>query len=291
MVVKRIARVFVHKTQYTPVDELCFFGVPGLLVPEVDEVHVSCIFSWDKPRAEQLAEQWEGVAPVKLGGPAYSIEKGDGGGDFVPGRYLREGYVITSRGCPKKCPFCLVPCREGGIRELPVVYPGSWVMDNNLLACSRAHVEAVFSMLMLRREVKFLGGLDIQLLRGWHVEWLSRLRLSNVSIAFDNPNEESRLVTSLELLHSGDVGYGVIRCFVLGGFFRWDSPEKAEERCRFVLKHGATPCAMYYRGPNDVKFCKPPEWAAWANRWTCQPGVYAMAKREGIPTYQDRGKV
>ena len=28
-------------------------------------------------------------------------------GDFVPGMYLKKGYVITSRGCDKSCRHCL----------------------------------------------------------------------------------------------------------------------------------------------------------------------------------------
>lgn len=257
-----------------------------MLVPEVDEVHVSCLFTWDKLKAEKLAEAWSRVGSVRLGGPAYSVD-GSGAGEFVPGRFLREGYTITSRGCIRKCPFCFVHLQEGNIRELKTVHPGPWVMDNNLLACSRGHVERVFTMLLGQRNVKFLGGLDVRLLKEWHVGWLSRMKLSNVSIAYDMPGVGDDLVRSLGLLHDGCVSHGVIRCFVLAGFFSWDTVVKAEERCRFVLQLGATPCAMYYRGPDDFRHRKPPEWAAWAKRWSWQPGIYAMAKREGIPTYQD----
>ena len=55
--------------------------------------------------------------PVHMGGPAFNMP----GGDFVPGMYLKKGYVITSRGCPNRCWFCSVPRREGGrLRELPI---------------------------------------------------------------------------------------------------------------------------------------------------------------------------
>lgn len=101
---------------------------------EADEVHVSVTFTWDIPIAEWLAKQWEPVATVKIGGPAYN----EPGGDFIPGMYMRHGYVITSRGCPNRCWFCAVPKREGGmLRELPVT--DGWILtDDNLLACSPA---------------------------------------------------------------------------------------------------------------------------------------------------------
>lgn len=284
---KKIARVFVRKTQYTPEDNLVFFDRPGLFPPEIDEVHVSCLFTWDKPKAERLAQQWSRVAPVKIGGPAYE-NCGSGSREFIPGMYLRPGYTITSRGCIRKCPFCFVYNQEGPIKEFSI-HPGSWLMDNNLLACSEGHIRKVFSMLRKQKgQVKLLGGLDIRLLKSWHVELISQLKLLNVSIAYDMPNVEDALVEGLYILHDGGISHGVIRCFVLAGFFDWDTPQKAEERCRFVLKYGATPCAMFYRGPDEIRERKPKEWSKWAVRWAWQPGIYAMAKRENIPTYQEK---
>jgi hypothetical protein len=94
----KIARVFPTKTRLSPIDSLAYFDVPGMF-DEADEVHVSTLFTWDKGRAEYLAEQWRHVAPVTFGGPAYNQP----GASFVPGKYVREGAVITSRGCPNKC--------------------------------------------------------------------------------------------------------------------------------------------------------------------------------------------
>jgi hypothetical protein len=70
MMDKKIARVFPRKTKVSPIDELSFFGLPPrLILPKIDEVHVSVTFSWDLDKAEWLADQWQTVAPVKIGGP------------------------------------------------------------------------------------------------------------------------------------------------------------------------------------------------------------------------------
>jgi radical SAM superfamily enzyme YgiQ (UPF0313 family) len=98
---KRLIRVFPRKTKATPNDDLARFGPPDLL-DEADEVHISVTFTYDKPIAEELAEQWRHVAPVSIGGVAY----GDKSLEFIPGRYIRPGYTITSRGCPRRCWFC-----------------------------------------------------------------------------------------------------------------------------------------------------------------------------------------
>ena len=126
---KRIIRVFPRRTNATPDDELVRVRETPSLFDEADEVHISVAFTWDMPYAEWLAAQWAPVAPVKMGGPAFN----EPGGDFVPGMYMKRGYVITSRGCPNRCWFCAVPKREGGqLRELPVT-DGWIVTDDNLL--------------------------------------------------------------------------------------------------------------------------------------------------------------
>ena len=91
---KRIIRVFPTQTNQTPLDDYTFFAEPGFWVPPHDEVHISCVFTWDKPRAEQLAEAWTGKAPVKLGGPAYD----DAGGEFIPGMYLEQSAMNQEKG-------------------------------------------------------------------------------------------------------------------------------------------------------------------------------------------------
>jgi hypothetical protein len=73
-----IARVFPRKTRVTPTDELAFFSYPNLLVEEenISEVHISCTFTWDIPKAEKLAKYWNRIAPVKIDGPAFNKQGG-----------------------------------------------------------------------------------------------------------------------------------------------------------------------------------------------------------------------
>jgi hypothetical protein len=50
-----IIRVFPCRTSYTPDDDMVFIGEPPpLLIPPHDEVHISCVFTWDKDYCEQL---------------------------------------------------------------------------------------------------------------------------------------------------------------------------------------------------------------------------------------------
>jgi len=56
----KIARVFPRRTKATPDDELSFIDstLPMFALPEIDEVHISVAFTYDLPKAEWLADQW-----------------------------------------------------------------------------------------------------------------------------------------------------------------------------------------------------------------------------------------
>jgi len=73
--------------------------------------------------------------------------------------------------------FCFVPTREGPLRLL-AIKPGWDILDNNLLACPRRHVEAVVDMLEGQpKAARFTGGIDARLCRPWFAKRLSRMRM------------------------------------------------------------------------------------------------------------------
>lgn len=178
---RRIIRVFPRRTKASPDDELAYFGGPNLF-SEADEVHVSVAFTADKPKAEQLAEEWRRVAPVKVGGVAY----GDPGHEFVPGRYIKHGYTFTSRGCPRRCWFCSVWKRDP-VPRLLLIQNGWNILDDNLLACPEPHVRAVFDMLRRqKRRIEFTGGLEAAALQDYQVDLLATLKpRPNCFFAYD----------------------------------------------------------------------------------------------------------
>lgn len=264
----RIARVFPRRTRATPTDSLAFYDAPGLFPPEVDEVHVSVTFTYDLPEAERLAREWRHVAPVKIGGPA----TGEPGGDFVPGRYLKPGYVITSRGCPNQCWFCSVWKREGDIRELPVT-DGWNVLDDNLLACSGGHINEVFRMLARQNHApEFTGGLEAARLTRYCASRLHALKPKQLFFAYDESGDYEPLVEAGRLLI--DAGFTiashVLRCYVLIGYPR-DTFEQAERRLYQTIEAGFMPMAMLWR---DEMGKRDPDWARFQRQWA-RPQIIA----------------
>jgi hypothetical protein len=275
-----IARVFPRKTNATPIDDYAFVGEPGLFVPEdITEVHVSVTFTWDLPEAERLAASWSRIAPVKIGGPATGMR----GEEFVPGRYVREGYTITSRGCSNHCWFCSVPVREGPLRELPV-RDGANVLDDNLLACSDNHIKEVFAMLARVKgkgwgRPKFTGGLEAKRLKTWHVELLKELRPEEIFFAYDTPDDLPPLEEATRLFKI--VGYGTrsnLRCYVLVGY-PGDSFSEAEHRLQTVVDLGMYPMAMLYR---DATGKTTLEWRRFQRLWARPALIYVRQNQAQI---------
>jgi hypothetical protein len=268
----RIIRVFPRKTKATPSDDLVRIGKGPDLFDEADQVHISVAFTWDLPLAEKLAREWRDVAPVRIGGPA----TGAASGDFVPGMYLKPGYVITSRGCPNRCWFCSVPLREGGeIRELPIMN-GWHVQDDNLLACSDMHIRGVFAMLARQKEpAEFTGGFEAARFKSWHAAELKKMRIKQIFFAYDMPEDLEPLQQAGRLL--GGVGFTLaprahnLRCFVLCGFPE-DKITSAEKRMRETLDAGFTPLAMLWKNETGKR---DPEWAKFQREWARPAIIYS----------------
>lgn len=260
----KIARVFPRKTKATPDDELVFFGPPPLLtMPEIDEVHVSVTFTYDKPKAEELAEDWRWAGvPVKLGGPAYDDPATD---EFIPGRYVKKGHTITSRGCNNCCWFCLAPRREGKLRELDI--KDGWdVMDNNLLQCSEKHIRAVFEMLKRQPErPKFTGGLEAKELKPWHCDLLREAKTRTMYFAYDTPDDYEPLVEAGKMLRAAGISARnhVAACYNLIGY-KGDTFEKAQKRLEKTIQAGFMPYAMLYR---DASGKVDKEWSKFQREW------------------------
>jgi hypothetical protein len=244
-----ILRVFPRKTNGTPDDDMVVIGKgPKGLTQEYDSVEISVTFSWDIEAAEKLYDQYSRLGlPVSVGGFAL----GQRGEEFEPGRYLKKGYTITSRGCSFNCPHCFVPKRDGKTRELEIK-DGWIVQDDNLLACSDEHIKAVFEMLKRQpQRAKLTGGLEPHLIKPWHLELMRDAKIDSFFTAYDSPGDFDALVDFGKL--AKEYGFTAqnrkARAYVLIGYEN-DTLEKAEVRMHQTIKAGFMPFAMLYRGPD-----------------------------------------
>lgn len=280
----KILRVFPERTSMTPTDDLVRIGAPDLLPDpdDITQVHVSCVFTWHRDLCRQLRKLWKerlGV-PVILGGPAFEDE----GHAFVPGRYLKHGITITSRGCPNRCAWCYVPKREGELRLLPIT-DGDTVQDNAILACPEDHFAAVCEMLTRQAKgARFVGGFDAKMLSHRHIKHMAPLRIREIWLACDTMAALGPLSRAVEMLRCLPAMTSVadprqkLRCYVLIGRGA-ESIDRAERRLDAVWRAGCLPFAQLFRDDNGLVQTSR-EWRALARKWSRPAAMYAAHKVE-----------
>ena len=264
-----LLRVFPRRTSHTPNDAMVFVGDPPMIRPAADEVHISVAFTWDIPAGQRLQQAWgQYYQQVLLGGPAL----GSPADTFTPGRYIMEGVTFTTRGCNLRCPWCLVPSREGrlALQDFP---PGWIIQDNNLLQAPREHTERVFDMLRQQRKAAiFSGGIQASLVTPWFADLVKTIRVESMFLAADTKGALKPLTKALDLLSF--LGRNKLRSFVLIGFNGETIPE-AVERLEAVWVAGAMPFAQLYQPP-DRYIDYPRPWRALAREWSRPAVMKAM---------------
>lgn len=274
-----IIRVFPARTSYTPDDNMVRIGAQTLNLPPHDEIHISCLFTWDMDYCEYLRDQYQAVTdkPVLLGGPAYNSPCGK----HIPGFYTKKGIIFTSRGCNNNCSFCIVPKREGKLIELPIK-PGNIINDNNLLQCSNEHQTKLFAMLHTQKAIEFKGGLEANQMTDWFAVQLAELqaehRLKSIWFACDTDAALIPLSNALAILRKN--GFNVNRnntyCYALC----YGSDMQAEEkRLQAIYKLGAMPFAMLYQPFSRIKQSYSSDIKSWARQWQRPACIKAHMER------------
>lgn len=282
---KRILRVFPKQNSYTPTDNMVMFGLPPtkILIPEHDEVHISCVFSWDKQHCRDLQYQWQGVTdkPVLLGGVAF----GSSVIGFKQGMYIKSNIIFTTRGCNNNCPWCIVPKLEGRLKELDPICTGNIIQDNNFTQASKSHQQKVFQMLKNQRAVAFKGGLECSQITDEFALDLAGLRIAEIWIACDTDGAMKGFKKAMAILKRHGFNQHKIYCFALCG----DDMNKNEARLREIYHEGAMPFAQLYQpvGEENKKIYSR-DWKNFQHTWSRPAAIRAHMERG--TTYLDRNE-
>lgn len=173
---------------------------------------------------------------------------------------------FTSRGCIRRCDFCIVPEKEGGIRAVSDIY-SFWrgqervrLLDNNLTALPQ-HFERICKQLIKEQvKVDFSQGLDIRLLTPEMARLLAQVRLwKRIHFAFDSPHMESQVRRGIEILTGAGIHPDKLTFYVLIGY---DTiPAEDLYRAELLRGLGVNPFVMPFdkRDPYQRRF------ARWVN--------------------------
>lgn len=133
----------------------------------------------------------------------------------------RTSYVWFTRGCERKCPWCVVPKKEGTlhqVRRKQLNPKGRYVtvMDNSFFANS--DWENVISWIgPMPVDIQGIDVRDITYAKAEALVGLRRWKNKKFKIAWDNPKEESKIRNGIIML-TESIPASAIRCYVLIGF-------------------------------------------------------------------------
>lgn len=254
-----------------------------------DLVYASCIFLKSRSTAERLQTMFPAAI---IGGTGWDIGKTldsigipAGPVDYSLYPRFRQSIGFTQRGCRLRCSFCVVPAKEGAIREEATIHDiwrgAPWprellLLDNDFFG--QAHWrERVAEIRDGGFKVSFNQGINARFLTDEAAEAIASVDYRDDSMtdkriytAWDNLKDESRLFAGLNRL----VRYGVkpthIMVYVLCGYWPGETPADRVYRIEKLLDFGARPYPMpYERTPELVGLQR---WAvgAYAKRipWT-----------------------
>ena len=234
---------------------------------EADKVYVSCIFTKNKHKVDNYV----GLRPdVIAGGTGYDMNVKLP--PEIEGMKPKINYGFTTRGCIRKCPFCMVWQSEGGIKATGDIYD-IWdrksktitLLDNNILAMPSHFKFICWQIREANLRVDFNQGLDIRLLTPELCKELKAIKTSGeLRFAFDHPSLENTIREKVALLkeHTGGSRYFF---YVLVGYNT--TFDEDLHRCNVIKELGCRAYVMRYEASaNEQKYIR---LAAWANQiWT-----------------------
>lgn len=263
------------------------------------------ISAWHKSKGDTV-EWWEPLekydkvysskvftfTPVDPYLPADAVRGGTGYGiyDSLPDEidamfpdysiYPNVGYAIgfLTRGCIRRCPWCVVPKKEGAIRPYrtwrevkrqdsrDIVF-----MDNNVLACEYG-ISQMRDMVGQNVRVDFNQGLDARLITPEVAEILGGLKwIQYVRMACDTDNMLDVVLDRAELLKK----YGIKPWRMFVYVLVQDIPS-AERRAIALRDAGLQPFAQPYR--DFANNAEPTEEAKKFARWVNRKPIFKTAK-------------
>jgi len=183
----------------------------------VDRIYVSCIFAKNKA----LCNEYEIMDNAFIGGSGYDLDTNLP--DDIESVKPRINLGFTTRGCIRKCGFCVVPRKEGNIRvvgDLLDLWDGLAkkivLLDNNILAMPE-HFRLICKQARDNKiALDFNQGLDHRLIDDGVAKELKSVSHEFYRLAFDHPSYFKNVEKAIDILHAHGLIYNI--WYVLVGY-------------------------------------------------------------------------
>lgn len=237
----------------------------GLFVDDADRVYASLIFERTKPVAERLLQ----VRPDAIvGGTGWdiSLTLEDIGistkeQDYSIYPKWRQSIGFTQRGCRLKCSFCVVPKKEGAVREEQTI-SDLWrgeecpkeliLLDNDFFGQPRWS-ERIDEIRNGDFKVSFNQGINARMITdeaaaaiGSIKYYDDQMKTRRIYTAWDNRKDEKRLFAGLNALVKHGVKPDHIMVYMLIGYWPGEIVADWEYRRAQLRAFGARPYPMPY---------------------------------------------
>ena len=199
----------------------------------------------------------------------------------------RTAYGFLTRGCPNRCPWCVVPKKEGDIRPYmdveEIAIDGRTdliLMDNNVLAPMEGEygIAQIEKIVRLRYRVDFNQALDARFITPTIAHLLSRVRwLGQIRLGCDTPGQIADCEKAMTLIDS----YSRIpKQYLLYTMIGSDMEEAYKRLMYFRNNPRVRVVAQPFRdfsNPDQVI----PQWQRDTARWAMRREIYASTDFKG----------
>jgi len=244
---------------------------PHLDDPRFDRVYASLIFERTRPLGERVRAIWPAAL---IGGTGWNVEASL---EELGITTTRQDYSVypsytrsigfTQRGCRLRCGFCVVPKKEGAVREeqtIAQLWRGApWpreliLLDNDFFGQPRWR-DRIDEIRTGRFAVSYNQGINARMLTDETAAAIAStdyrddgFRQPRLYTAWDNAKDEARLFAGLDAL----VKYGVrprhIMVYMLVGYWPGETFAQNDYRRRRLREFGALPYPMVFTRPGHA---------------------------------------
>lgn len=232
-----------------------------------DKVYMSVVFPENLSKARQMGTMFPNTEII-IGGTGIDIEK------CLPYEieHSKPDYELfncdysvgfTSRGCFRRCPFCIVWRKEGDkviewspFEEFVDDSQDRIILYDGQFLGSPLHIQKLKWLRDGRYRVSFNQGLDLRLVTEEIAGLLKDIRAVSFSgkgtqyyFAWDFIKDEDEILRGLYLLKDAGINPYSFIIYILTGYN--STIEEDQERINKILKFGSQPYAMRYNNSND----------------------------------------
>ena len=249
------------------------------LIFQYDKLYGACVFTVNEGIVRQLESKG-----VHVGGSGTSrLEVLPREIEHIMPDYSLYGitdtaYGFLTRGCPRRCPFCIVGRKEGTF-SYKVADVSEWwagqenikLIDPNLLACPE-HIELLKQLVDTGAYVDITQGLDVRLLTEKNIELINEMKVKALHMAWDNPRDKS-VKSSLEYFRKCTKvkDHRKLVVYVLCNY--WSNQDEDLYRIYWLRDNGYDPYVMVYDKINA------PKEITKMQRWVNNKRIFNVVKK------------